>query len=41
MLKELKESEEIDEYLFDKLKPIGSQPARLYGMAKVHKRRFQ
>ena len=39
-LKELKESEEIDEYLFDKLKPIGSQPARLYGMAKVHKKKI-
>lgn len=33
-LKELKESEDIDEL---KLKPIGSQPPRLYGLAKVHK----
>ena len=37
-LKELKNSEEIDESLYEKLKPIGSQPARLYGLAKVHKR---
>ena len=37
-LKELRNSEEIDESLYEKLKPIGSQPARLYGLAKVHKR---
>ena len=36
-LKELKESGDIDEALFDKLKPIGSQPPRLYGLAKIHK----
>ena len=36
-LKELKESEYIDDALLDKLKSMGSQPARLYGLAKVHK----
>ena len=37
LLKELRDSGEITEELFKKLKPIGSQPARLYGLAKVHK----
>ena len=38
-LKELEESEEI-ESLFDKLKPIGNQPAQLYGLAKVYKKKI-
>ena len=37
MLKKLKDQKKISESLFKKLKPIGSQPARLYGLAKVHK----
>lgn len=37
MLKELKDQNKITEKLFDKLKPTGSQPPRLYGLAKVHK----
>ena len=36
-LKELKEKGEIGDTLFNKMKPIGSQPPRLYGLAKVHK----
>ena len=36
-LKQLREDEKIDETLFKTLKPIGSQPARLYGLAKIHK----
>ena len=37
ILKKLKLDGCIDEELFLKLKPIGSQPPRLYGLAKVHK----
>ena len=36
-LKRLHEEDNISAELFDKLKPRGSQPARLYGLAKVHK----
>ena len=36
-LKSLKEQEKIDEELYAALCPRGSQPARLYGLAKVHK----
>ena len=36
-LKELRDTEQIDRSLYHKLKPRGSQPARLYGLAKVHK----
>ena len=36
-LKDLKEKGEIGDVLFNKMKPIGSQPPRLYGLAKVHK----
>lgn len=36
-LKKLKEQKRITESLLDKLKPVGSQPPRLYGLAKVHK----
>ena len=36
-LKDLKEKGEIGDFLFNKMKPIGSQPPRLYGLAKVHK----
>ena len=37
VLKSLKANGEIDDVLFSKLKPRGSQPPRLYGLAKVHK----
>ena len=37
ILKSLHEEDNISTELFDKLKPKGSQPARLYGLAKVHK----
>ena len=36
ILKNLKESGDISDELFQRMKPIGSQPARLYGLAKVH-----
>lgn len=36
-LKKLMKDGKIDEGLFEKLKPLGSHPARLYGLAKVHK----
>ena len=36
-LKDLKRQNKISEKLFNKLKPVGSQPPRLYGLAKVHK----
>ena len=36
-LKTLRDSGKIDNSLYRKLKPKGSQPARLYGTAKVHK----
>ena len=36
-LKRLKREGRIDGTLYHKLKPRGSQPARLYGLAKVHK----
>ena len=36
-LEQLRDDGKIDESLFQKLKPKGSQPARLYGLAKVHK----
>ena len=36
-LKQLRKDDKISENLFNKLKPIGSQPPRLYGLAKVHK----
>ena len=36
-LKQLRNDGKINEYLFEKLKPIGSQPARIYGLAKIHK----
>ena len=37
LLKELKAKGCIDDNLYKKLKPRGSQPARIYGLAKVHK----
>ena len=37
VLKSLKNDNKISESLFLKMKPIGSQPARLYGLAKIHK----
>ena len=36
-LKKLKAEVRIDEALFVKLRRTGSHPARLYGLAKVHK----
>ena len=36
-MKDLKKKGKISENLFDKMKPVGSQPARLYGLAKIHK----
>ena len=36
-LKNLKNADKITENLYNRLKPIGSQPARLYGLAKIHK----
>ena len=37
ILKELLDTGKIDEELYEKLRPVGSQPPRLYGLAKVHK----
>ena len=37
-LKKLKENNKISETMFTQLKPSGSQPPRLYGLAKIHKR---
>ena len=37
ILTNLLKNKKIDKSLFDKLQPSGSQPARLYGLAKVHK----
>ena len=36
-LKEMKNDGRIDEKTYNRLWPTGSQPARLYGLAKVHK----
>ena len=36
-LKDTKAKGEIDDTLYQQIKPRGSQPARLYGLAKVHK----
>ena len=38
LLKELLDESKINEQLYLKLKPKGSQPPRLYGLAKVHKK---
>ena len=37
ILKTLHQDSKIDDNLLEKLRPRGSQPARLYGLAKVHK----
>ena len=37
ILKSLHQDNKIDDNLLEKLRPRGSQPARLYGLAKVHK----
>ena len=37
VLKDLKDNNRITEALHNKLKPVGSQPPHLYGLAKVHK----
>ena len=36
-LKNLKNDNKISESLYLKLKPVGSQPPKLYGLAKIHK----
>ena len=36
-LEQMRTNKKIPETLFKKLKPIGSQPPRLYGLAKIHK----
>ena len=38
ILKEIKNKNQINEDLYNKLHPVGSQPGFLYGLAKVHKR---
>ena len=38
VLKEMFKAKSISQTLLDKLKPTGSQPPRLYGLAKVHKK---
>ena len=38
VLKTLQSDGKIDKKLFQAVKPIGSQPARFYGLAKVHKK---
>ena len=35
--KTLKEKGDVDDILFNSMRPRGSQPARLHGLAKVHK----
>lgn len=37
ILKSMRTNNKLSESLFNKLKPIGSQPPRLYGLAKIHK----
>ena len=37
VLKDLMIKKKINKAMFEKLKPTGSQPARLYGLAKIHK----
>jgi len=37
ILKSLHDEGKIDKELYDQMRPRGSQPARLYGLAKVHK----
>jgi len=37
MLKKMKQDGSIDESLYEKIRPRGSQPPRLYGLAKIHK----
>ena len=37
ILKDLLDNKKIKKALYDKIKPVGSQPPRLYGLAKVHK----
>ena len=37
LLESLRKENKISEALFSKLKPIGSQPPHLYGLAKIHK----
>ena len=38
ILKDLLEKGKIDQVLYDRMRPRGSQPPRLYGLAKVHKK---
>ena len=36
-LRELQKSEEITTTIYNRLRPTGSQPPRLYGLPKIHK----
>ena len=36
-LKQLRNENKIDDTIYNKMHPTGSQPARLYGLGKVHK----
>ena len=38
ILKEIKNKNQINEDLYNKLNPVGSQPGVLYGLAEVHKK---
>ena len=38
ILKALQKQGKIEKELLDQIRPIGSQPARLYGLAKIHKK---
>ena len=38
ILKDLRDKGKLDNELYEELRPRGSQPARLYGLAKVHKK---
>ena len=37
MLRELHKKEEITKPIYDRLRPTGSQPPKLYGLPKIHK----
>ena len=37
LLKQLKDAGKVDNEMLESLRPTGSHPARLYGLAKVHK----
>ena len=37
VLKKLEQKGKIDQVVFEKVKPIGSKPGKMYGLAKIHK----